>query len=42
MRLFFRADLKLSKGTTPITSVEISDTDTEVLGECAGGACPIK
>ena len=32
----------LKQGTTPITSVEVNEGDTESLGECAGGACPIK
>jgi hypothetical protein len=33
---------EMVKGTTPITSVEVSESDTESLGDCAGGACPIK
>jgi len=33
---------EMIKGTTPITKVEIKETDTEALGECEGGACPVK
>lgn len=33
--------LKMIEGTRPITSVEVEETDFELL-DCAGGACPIK
>lgn len=32
---------KMVKGTTPITSVEIKETDFDVM-DCEGGVCPIK
>ena len=33
--------IKLKKQTTPITTVELKETDFE-LDECSSGSCPIK